>query len=69
VHPAVGKRLQRNRSLAILYGNLAEAGCVIKTAGVVPGQMKHSGPARVFDSEEDANEGIAQGQIRPGTSS
>jgi dihydroxy-acid dehydratase len=52
--------------LAILYGNLAENGCVVKTAGVVPEQMKHQGPARVFDSEEEANEAIAQGQIRPG---
>jgi len=52
--------------LAILYGNLAEDGCVVKTAGVVPEQMRHSGPARVFDCEEDANEAIAQGKIRPG---
>ena len=52
--------------LAILYGNLAEDGCVVKTAGVDESIWKFEGPARVFDSQESACDAILGGQIKPG---
>ena len=52
--------------LAILYGNLALDGAVVKTAGIAAGQRKFSGPARVFYSQEDAVEGILNGTVKPG---
>jgi dihydroxy-acid dehydratase len=50
--------------LAILFGNLAPDGAVIKTAGIA-GRLSHRGPARVFESEEDATRGILEGQVQP----
>lgn len=52
--------------LAILFGNLAEDGCVVKRSAVAPEMLKHSGPARVFDSEEEAIAAIYAGQITDG---
>lgn len=52
--------------LAILFGNLAEDGCVVKRSAVAPEMLKHSGPARVFNSEEEAIEAIYAGQITDG---
>ncbi len=52
--------------LAVLYGNLAEQGCVVKTAGVDPAQLRFSGPARVFESQEDAVSAILSGTIVAG---
>ena len=52
--------------LAILYGNLAEDGCVVKTAGVDESIWKFEGPARVFDSQESACDAILSGQIKAG---
>jgi dihydroxy-acid dehydratase len=52
--------------LAVLYGNLAEDGCVVKTAGVDPGIFNFSGPARVFESQDAAVEGILGGAVAPG---
>ena len=52
--------------IAVLYGNLAPDGCVVKQSAVAPEMMKHEGPARVFDSEEDAIRVIYAGGIRPG---
>jgi dihydroxy-acid dehydratase len=52
--------------LAVLYGNLAEDGCIVKTAGVDPSLLKFSGPARIFESQEDAVAGILGGEIHPG---
>ena len=43
--------------LAVLYGNLAEDGCIVKTAGVDASILKFSGPARVFESQDAAVEG------------
>jgi dihydroxy-acid dehydratase len=51
--------------LAVLFGSLAPDGAVVKTAGVGD-RARHRGPARVFESEEAATEGILGGQIRPG---
>ncbi len=52
--------------LAILRGNLAPDGAVVKQSAVAPEMMKHSGPARVFNSEEDAVKAIFGGQIKKG---
>jgi len=52
--------------LAILFGNLAPDGAVVKKGAVDPGMLKHQGPARVFDSEEDATQAIMQDKIKPG---
>lgn len=52
--------------LTVLFGNLAEEGAVVKSAAVDDSMLTHSGPARVFDSEDDAIEAILQKKIRPG---
>lgn len=52
--------------LAILFGNIAKDGCVVKRSAVAPEMLVHSGPARVFDSEEEAIEAIYAGQIKDG---
>ena len=52
--------------IAVLKGNLAPDGGVVKRSAVAPEMLVHEGPARVFDSEEDAQSAINAGQIRPG---
>jgi len=52
--------------IAVLRGNLAPGGAVVKRAAVAPGMLKHRGPARVFDSEDAANEAVLGGKIKPG---
>jgi dihydroxy-acid dehydratase len=52
--------------LAVLHGNIAPAGCVVKSAGVSPSMMKFIGPAVVFESGEDATAGILTGQVKAG---
>jgi dihydroxy-acid dehydratase len=52
--------------LAILFGNLCPDGAVIKTAGVSPNMMKFIGPARIFESEEEASKGIMRGDVKSG---
>lgn len=52
--------------LAILWGNLASDGAVVKKGAVLPEMMTHKGPARVFDSEEDTIEAIMSNKIKPG---
>ena len=52
--------------LAILFGNLAPDGGVVKSAAVAPEMLVHSGPARVFDDEETATKNIIEGRINPG---
>ena len=52
--------------IAVLYGTLAPEGSVVKRAAVVPEMMSHSGPARVFDKEEDALKAIFSGKSGPG---
>jgi len=52
--------------LAILYGNLAPDSAIIKTAGVHPDMLRHSGPAVIFDSQEDACDGILRGKVKAG---
>ncbi|MFP4193587.1 MAG: dihydroxy-acid dehydratase [Desulfosalsimonas sp.] len=52
--------------LAVLFGNLAPNGCVVKQSAVADDMMRHEGPARVFDSEEEASETIMEGGINKG---
>ncbi|MCB1849937.1 MAG: dihydroxy-acid dehydratase, partial [Gammaproteobacteria bacterium] len=52
--------------LAVLYGNLAQQGCIVKTAGVDSSILQFKGPARIFESQEDAVEGILGDRVRPG---
>lgn len=52
--------------LAVLFGNLAEDGCVVKQSAVVETMLEHKGPARVFNSEEEAAEAIMNHQIQKG---
>jgi dihydroxy-acid dehydratase len=52
--------------LAVLFGNLAPDGSVVKTGGVAPSMMKHRGPAVIFHSEEEANAGILAGKVQAG---
>ena len=52
--------------IAVLRGNLAPEGCVVKRSAVPPEMLVHEGPARVFDCEEDAQAAINAGKIRPG---
>jgi dihydroxy-acid dehydratase len=52
--------------LAVLFGNLAPEGCVVKQSAVLDEMMRHEGPARVFDSEEDASAAIMGGKIVKG---
>jgi dihydroxy-acid dehydratase len=52
--------------LAVLYGNLAEDGCIVKTAGVDASLLKFSGPARVFESQEEASAGILNNKVTAG---
>ncbi|MDP6567582.1 MAG: dihydroxy-acid dehydratase [Alphaproteobacteria bacterium] len=56
----------RDGGLAVLYGNLAADGCIVKTAGVDEGLMTFAGRAKVFESERAAAEGILAGQVTPG---
>lgn len=56
----------KDGGLAVLFGNIAQDGCVVKTAGVDPSIWKFSGPAKVFDSQETACEGILGGQVKSG---
>jgi dihydroxy-acid dehydratase len=50
----------------MLFGNLAPEGAVVKQGAVAPEMMAHKGPARVFDSEEEATKPIMSGSIKPG---
>ena len=52
--------------LSMLYGNLAPDGAVVKTAGVDPKMLRHTGPAVIFESEEDAYNGIVFGKVKAG---
>ena len=56
----------KDGGLAVLYGNIAEKGCIVKTAGVDPSIFRFSGCARVFSSQEAACEAILDGKIKAG---
>ena len=56
----------KDGGMAVLFGNIARDGCVVKTAGVAPELWHFEGPAVVFDSQEDACEGILGGKVKKG---
>ncbi|MDD6378421.1 MAG: dihydroxy-acid dehydratase [Prevotella sp.] len=56
----------KDGGLAVLFGNIAQDGCVVKTAGVAPELWHFEGPAVVFDSQEDACDGILGGKVNSG---
>jgi len=60
------KPYSKTGGLAVLYGNLAPNGSIVKRSAVDAGMMKFSGKARIFDSEETATEAIFGGKIKPG---
>ncbi|HEX9029095.1 MAG TPA: dihydroxy-acid dehydratase [Anaerolineales bacterium] len=65
IHPVENAHSQTG-GLAVLFGNLAPDGAVIKTGGVAPTMRLFSGPARIYDSEEAAMAGILNRQVQPG---
>jgi dihydroxy-acid dehydratase len=56
----------KDGGLAVLYGNLAEDGCIVKTAGVDASILVFSGPARVYESQDAAVSGILSGEVKAG---
>jgi len=56
----------KDGGLAVLWGNIAPSGCVVKSSAVVPEMLVHSGPARVFDSERQAFQALTEGKIVKG---
>jgi len=62
----IDKPVHPTGALAVLKGNLAPKGAIVKQAAVAPEMMQHAGPARVFHSEEDAYEAIVGGKIKAG---
>ncbi|MBN1362446.1 MAG: dihydroxy-acid dehydratase [Sedimentisphaerales bacterium] len=65
IHP-LEKAYSKTGGLSILHGNLAPNGCVVKSAGVMPKMLTHTGPAVIFESQEEACEGILAGKVKPG---
>ncbi|HVM94949.1 MAG TPA: dihydroxy-acid dehydratase, partial [Candidatus Acidoferrales bacterium] len=63
---SVENAYSKDGGLAVLYGNLAEDGCIVKTAGVDKSVWTFEGPARIFESQEDACNGILNDHIKPG---
>ncbi len=62
----VNNPYHKEGGLAILFGNIAPEGCVVKQSAVSDEMLCHKGPARVFDSEEDAGRAIMDGKIKKG---
>lgn len=60
------KAYSQEGGLSVLYGNIAAKGSVVKTAGVLPQMLRHTGPAVIFESEVDAYQGIVDGKVKAG---
>ncbi|MFO6498793.1 MULTISPECIES: dihydroxy-acid dehydratase [Bacillus] len=65
IHP-IDKPFSEQGGLAVLFGNLAPDGAIIKTGGVQDGITRHEGPAVVFDSQEEALDGIINRKVKAG---
>ncbi|MCJ7820614.1 MAG: dihydroxy-acid dehydratase, partial [Bacteroidales bacterium] len=63
---SVNSPYNREGGLAVLYGNIAKNGCIVKTAGVDPSLYSFSGKAVIFESQDDAVEGILNGSVMEG---
>ncbi len=66
IHPAA-EALAQDGCFAVLHGNLAPRGAVVKKTGVEPSMLRHTGPAVVFDSEEDVRRFLMEKEVRPGS--
>ncbi len=62
----VAHAFSKDGGLAVLYGNIARDGAIVKTAGVDPSALVFAGPARVFESQDDAVAGILGDKVKPG---
>ena len=62
----VDNAYSKDGGLAVLFGNLAEQGSIVKKAGVLPEMLVHRGPAVIFESQEDACAGILADKVKPG---
>ena len=62
----VDHAFSKEGGLAVLYGNIARSGCIVKTAGVDASVYHFEGTARVFESQEDSCIGILEGKVKPG---
>ena len=62
----VEKAFTKTGGLAVLFGNLAPKGAVVKVAGVAPDMMEYEGAARIYESQEDAQRGILAGEVKDG---
>jgi dihydroxy-acid dehydratase len=60
------KAYSKRGGLSVLHGNLAPKGGIVKTAGVTPSMLVHSGPAVIFESQEEACDGILGGKVKAG---
>jgi len=65
IHP-LDNAYSKTGGLTILTGNLAPDGCVVKTAGVTDAMLTHTGPAVIFESQEEACDGILAGKVKSG---
>ncbi len=63
---SIDNAYSKTGGLIIMKGNLAPKGCVVKAAGVVPEMLKHTGPAVIFESQEEACDGILAGKVKQG---
>ena len=63
---SVQNAYNKDGGLAVLYGNIAKNGCIVKTAGIDPSLLRFKGPAVVFESQEEAVEGILTGAVKEG---
>jgi dihydroxy-acid dehydratase len=66
LHPRHRTRLFPDGGLAVLYGNIAEKGCIVKTAGVDASILHFTGTAKVYHSQEEACEAIVGGAVEAG---
>jgi len=63
---SVQNAYNKDGGLAVLYGNIAKNGCIVKTAGIDPSLLKFKGPAVIFESQEEAVNGILNGIVKKG---
>jgi dihydroxy-acid dehydratase len=63
---SVQNAYNKDGGLAVLYGNIAESGCIVKTAGIDTALLRFKGPAIIFESQEDAADGILKGTVNGG---
>jgi dihydroxy-acid dehydratase len=63
---SVQNAYNKDGGLAVLYGNIAKSGCIVKTAGIDPSLLSFKGPSVIFESQEEAVDGILSGMVKEG---